>query len=82
MQVSELTSHIVAASNGGCDTFDINRSLASGVVDLNPVFSDIPLSMLVLGIIVTQSPRHRSLPSQSNWEDWLEEVEPDTKEKV
>lgn len=75
MQVSEVTSTIVSVCNGGCDTFDINRALATGLTDLNPVFLKTPLSMLVLGIIVTQSPEHHTLPSQPSWTDMLSDAD-------
>lgn len=75
MQVSGVTSSIVSACNGGCDAFDINRSLAAGLAELNPAFLKMPLSMLVLGIIVTQSPEHRSLPSQRSWSDLMPETD-------
>lgn len=70
MQVSSVTSEIVSASNGGCDAFDINRSLALGIAELNPAFSQIPLAVLALGIIGTQSPGQRFLPSHPSWMDF------------
>ncbi len=54
MQVHGVKSGIVSASNGGCDAFDINRSLAEGVLELNRDFSDSPLATLTLGIIALQ----------------------------
>ncbi len=77
MQVLKVNSAIVAACNGGCDTFDINRSLASGVADLNPLFSNMPLSMLVLGIMSTQSTTKFS-SSQSAWSDFASDDNSDT----
>ena len=70
MRVYGVTSGIVSASNGGCNAFDINRSLASSVADLNPVFSKTPLSTLALGIIATQQFHDKNAPdSQINWMD-------------
>ena len=60
MLVHGVKSGIVSVSNGGCNAFDINRSLAAGVADLNPAFSKAPLSSLALGIIATQSQGKRS----------------------
>jgi hypothetical protein len=54
MQVHDVKSGIVCASNGGCDAFDINRSLAEGVVELNHDFSHSSLVTLALGIIAMQ----------------------------
>jgi hypothetical protein len=67
MQVRAVRSGIVSASNGGCNAFDINRSLAAGVADLNPLFSKAPLSTLALGIIATQPSKN---PFASNL-DWM-----------
>lgn len=69
MQVYGVKSGIVSVSNGGCNAFDINRSLAAGIADLNPAFSKAPLSSLALGIIATQSPGHH-LPLQTKWMDF------------
>ncbi len=69
MQVHAVKSGIVSASNGGCNAFDINRSLAAGVADLKPVFSKAPLSTLALGIIATQSScRHTAFHTE--WMDF------------
>lgn len=70
MQVFGVKSGVVYASNGGCNAFDINRSLAAGVADLNPVFSKAPLSSLALGIIATQSTGKRLSASEINWMDF------------
>lgn len=82
MQVSGVSSTIVSACNGGCDAFDINRALAAGLADLNPDFLKTPLSMLVLGIIVNQSPDHCALPSQPRWTDLALKMDSDTGEEV
>jgi len=69
MQVHGVKSGIVFASNGGCNAFDINRSLAVGIADLSPVFSKTSLSTLALGIIATQArSAHPALPAK--WEDF------------
>ncbi len=54
MQVHGVKSGIVSASNGGCDAFDINRSLAEGVIELNRDFSYSSPASLALGIITLQ----------------------------
>lgn len=69
MQVHAVKSGIVSASNGGCNAFDINRSLAAGLADLNPVFSKAPLSTLALGIIAMQ-PKHNSA-FHTEWMEFL-----------
>jgi hypothetical protein len=54
MQVHGVKSGIVCASNGGCGAFDINRSLAEGVMELNRTFVGSSLATLALGIIAMQ----------------------------
>jgi len=78
MQVHGVKSGIVSASNGGCNAFDVNRSLAAGVADLSPAFSKAPLSTLALGIIATQAHgSHAGLPAK--WQDF--ELSPAEKER-
>lgn len=54
MQVRGVKSGVVCASNGGCDAFDINRSLAEGVMELAHDFSNSSPASLALGIITLQ----------------------------
>lgn len=63
MRVRAVRSDVVSASNGGCNAFNINRSLALAVTELNPVFCKSSLSTLALGIIATQPSLKDSHPN-------------------
>jgi hypothetical protein len=67
MQVHGVKSGIVSASNGGCDAFDINRSLAEGIINLKDEFLDSSPASLALGIIALQK---NSLKHKNDFGDY------------
>lgn len=69
MQVRDVKCGVVFASNGGSNAFDINRSLAESIVELNGNFSPLPLSALALSIIASQPRKQRFSSVQVEWMD-------------